>query len=349
MSEDILFEQKGGIGLVTVNRPKALNALTRDMCVLMRLNLERWAHDPSIRAVVVQGAGEKAFCAGGDIVTLYNAGKAGEAGWENFFADEYRMNATIGYFPKPYIALVDGIAMGGGVGISVHGSHRVATERMLFAMPETGIGLVPDVGGGYFMPRLKGEAGMFLALTGTRLKAADCVAFGIATHFVPSDRLAALIDALAEADLADNAAVDAVIADFVGDPGPAQVIEHQPQIDRHFAAPSVEAIIAALDGDDDPWAQEIAKIMRRMSPTSMKLTYRQMREGRSLGLKDALKLEYRLVSAIKDGHDFFEGVRAQLIEKDRNPQWRPADLAAVTPDMIARYFQAPAWGDLDFA
>ncbi|RME61623.1 MAG: enoyl-CoA hydratase/isomerase family protein, partial [Alphaproteobacteria bacterium] len=246
------------------------------------------------------------------------------------------------------IALVDGIAMGGGVGISVHGSHRIASERTLFAMPETGIGLIPDVGGGYFMPRLAGKAGMFLALSGTRLKAADCLAFGIATHYVPSDRLERLIAALADADLAAPPAVDAVIADFVGDPGPGDVINEADRINEHFAGDSVETILDSLDGDGAPWAQEMAKTLRRMSPTSMKLTFRQMREGAGLNLRQALMLEYRIVSAIKSGHDFYEGVRAQLIDKDRNPKWQPATLAEVTPEMVDAYFQEPPWGDLRF-
>jgi len=339
---DIIFDQQGAIGLVTLNRPKALNALNKDMCVALKTQLKAWEQDAAVQCVVVQGAGDRAFCAGGDVVSLYNSGKEGTPDYEDFFASEYRMNAAIGSFSKPYVALIDGVVMGGGVGISVHGRFRIATERTLFAMPETGIGLIPDVGGGYFMPRLSGEYGMYLGLSGQRLSGADCYALGIATHHVPSDKLEDLVAALAE-----GGPVEAVLNSFHQDPGESEVAAHRGDIDLHFGHSSVEDIIASLNSGSE-WAQKQAAKLSRLSPTSMKLTFRQMREGKSLSLKEALKLEFRIVSQIKSGHDFYEGVRAQLVDKDRNPKWHPADLGSVKDVDIAAHFAPPAWGDLVF-
>lgn len=339
---DIIFDHQGAIGLVTLNRPKALNALNKNMCVALKDQLDDWAQDAAVQCVVVQGAGDRAFCAGGDVVSLYNSGKEGTPDYEDFFASEYRMNAAIGSFPKPYVALIDGVVMGGGVGISVHGRFRIATERTLFAMPETGIGLIPDVGGGYFMPRLPGEYGMFLGLTGQRLSGADCYALGIATHYVPSEKLEDLVAALAE-----GGPVEATLASFHQDPGESEVAAHREAIDQHFCHSSVEDIIASLNGGDE-WAQKQASKLSRLSPTSLKLTYRQMREGKALSLEDALKLEFRIVSQIKSGHDFYEGVRAQLVDKDRNPKWQPSELEDVKDADIDAHFAPPSWGDLAF-
>ncbi|MGD8327068.1 MAG: enoyl-CoA hydratase/isomerase family protein [Sphingomonadales bacterium] len=339
---DIVFDHQGAIGLMTLNRPQALNALNRDMCLALKSKLDEWADEVGIQAVVIQGAGDRAFCAGGDVVSLYKSGKAGTPDFENFFASEYRMNAAIGAFPKPYIALIDGVVMGGGVGVSVHGNYRIATERTLFAMPETGIGLIPDVGGGYFMPRLPGEYGMYLALTGQRLSGADCYALGIATHYVPSEKLPDLV-----AEMAEGGPIESILAAFHEEPGESDSAAHRSDIDVHFSKDSVEAIIESLQGGND-WAKKMAEKMGRLSPTSMKLTFRQMREGKALSLQEALQLEYRIVSHIKSGHDFYEGVRAQLVDKDRNPKWDPADLANVKDTFIDAHFQVPAWGDLDF-
>lgn len=341
--DDILFDRQGAIGLITLNRPKALNALTRAMCIALRRQLRDWEDDPAIRAVVIQGAGDRAFCAGGDVVALYDSGKAGTSAWQDFFASEYRMNAAIGAFKKPYVALIDGVVMGGGVGVSVHAPYRIATERTLFAMPETGIGLIPDVGGGYFMPRLPGESGMFLALTGERLKAADCLALGIATHYVESGALPDLLSALVEGEVVEQA-----LARFHQSSGDAPLAPYRQQIDDHFRHASVEDIMASLAAGGE-WAKGVGEKLSRLSPTSLKLTFRQMREGAKLDLRSALALEYRIVSHIKAGHDFYEGVRAQLVDKDRNPKWRPAVLSEVSNAFIARHFEeAPSWGDLDF-
>jgi enoyl-CoA hydratase/carnithine racemase len=342
MTDEVLFETRGSLGLITLNRPQALNALNRPMCLAIHRQLNAWRDDAAVKAVVIRGAGDRAFCAGGDVVSVYHAGKSGSPEWEGFFHDEYRMNHAIATFPKPYVALIDGITMGGGVGLSIHAPYRVATERTLFAMPETGIGLIPDVGGTHALPRLPGELGAYLGLTGARLKAADCVYAGIATHHVPSERLDVLVAALAE-----GGSAEAVLGDFDCDTDEAPLEPLRAAIDRHFAHDRVESIVASLEGGDD-WAQAQAATLAKMSPTSCKLTLRALREGARLDIAGALKNEYRIVCAIKAGHDFYEGIRAQLIDKDRNPKWQPATFAEVSDAELDRYFQAPASGDLKF-
>ena len=342
MTDEVLFETRGSLGLITLNRPQALNALNRPMCLAIHAQLDAWRDDAAVKAVVIQGAGERAFCAGGDVVTVYHAGKNGSPDWEGFFHDEYRMNHAIATFPKPYVALIDGITMGGGVGLSIHAPYRVATERTLFAMPETGIGLIPDVGGTHALPRLPGALGTYLGLTGARLKAADCVYAGIATHHVPSDRLDALVEALA-----GGGEVATLLGDFDCDTEEAPLEGVRAAIDRHFAHDKVEAIVASLAKGDD-WAQAQAATLAKMSPTSCKLTLRALREGAGLDIAGALRNEYRVVCAIKAEHDFYEGIRAQLIDKDRNPKWQPATLAEVSEAEVDRYFRAPDGGDLTF-
>jgi enoyl-CoA hydratase len=337
--EEILFDSVKGIGYVLLNRPKALNALTHNMCVRLDERLQAWAAAPDIKAVVIEGAGEKAFCAGGDIRVVHDSGKGDGVEARRFFADEYVMNARLAHFPKPYIALLDGIVMGGGVGVSVHGSHRIVTERTLFAMPETGIGLIPDVGGSYFMPRLPGELGMYFGLTGVRLKAADTLYAEIGTHFVPSGKLPGLKKALQDADIGNVKDVDAVLAQFTADPGEPTLPEIRTKIDRIFSAGSVEEIIARLTDDGSEWAIKTRDGLLTKSPTSCKLTFRQLREGAKLDFNDGMRMEYRIVCRIMDGHDFFEGVRAVLIDKDHAPKWKPARLEDVSDAEIAKYFE----------
>ena len=339
-TDEILFAKVGRAGVVTLNRPAALNALNRSMCVALHRQLQDWAMDDEVAVVVVEGAGDRAFCAGGDVVGLHRDGRAGSPGWEDFFHDEYRMNQAIAHYSKPYVALVDGISMGGGVGISVHAPYRVGTERTLFAMPETGIGLIPDVGGTHALPRFPGEFGTWAGLTGARVKGGDCVAIGYCTHFVPSSEIPALKERLAYS----HESVAEVLATFDSDPGEQTLPALRDGIDYHFAHNSVEAILESLDGGDD-WAQAQARTIRAMSPTSCKLTLHGLREGDGATIEACLKLEYRMVSGIKSGHDFYEGVRAQLIDKDRAPKWSPATLGEVD---IAPYLAEPSWGDLTF-
>ena len=340
MTDDVLFEKRGAIGLITLNRPQALNALNRTMCVALHRQLDDWAGDDSVKAVVVQGAGDRAFCAGGDVVGLYHAGKAGSPEWEGFFADEYRMNHAISALPKPYVALIDGITMGGGVGISIHAPYRVATERTLFAMPETAIGLIPDVGGTHALPRLPGELGTYLGLTGARLKAADCLYAEIATHHVPVEQIEVLV-----ATLAEGGAVEETLAAFHQSAGDAPIAAYRDAIDFHFAHDRVEDIMESLASGDE-WATTTRATLAAMSPTSMKLTLRGLRDGAGLSLAGCLENEYRIVCAIEQGHDFYEGVRAMLIDKDKKPVWDPATLEAVDDAMVDHYFRAPKGGDL---
>jgi enoyl-CoA hydratase len=336
MSEpEILFEKRGRIGLITLNRPKALNALTLGMVDLMHPQLKTWATDPSVSAVVITGAGERGFCAGGDIRALYDSGKAGTPYVFDFYAHEYRLNTFIKHYPKPYIALLNGITMGGGVGVSVHGQHRVACENTVFAMPETGIGLFPDVGGTYFLPRLPGEIGMFLALTGTRLKAADMLYCGIAHSYVPFEKFPKLIDALASSD----AAPETTIAQFKTEAGDAPLKPWREVIDRCFGKSSVEQILNALVTEGGgAWGDELAKTMLLKSPISTKVTYRQIREGKKTEFDDCMRMEYRLTCRFMEAKDFYEGVRAQIIDKDQKPKWSPPSLAQVSESDVAAYF-----------
>lgn len=347
--EDVLFDVAGRIGRIHLNQPSTFNALTRNMCQILRAQLLAWRDDDAIAAVVVTAEGDRAFCAGGDIRALYDAARDDWQAGMPFFWDEYRLDQAVYHFAKPYIALVDGIVMGGGVGISVHGSHRVVTERTTFAMPETGIGLFPDVGASVFLPGCPGETGMYLGLTGARLKAADTIHVGVGTHHVRSDRLDDLIAAFANADFDGDAVatVDTILGDFATDPGAADLEDHRPVIDGAFAAGSVEEILDALRAEDGYWAIETADTIDEKSPTSLKVTYRQLRAGSSMTFDDAMRMEYRMVAEMLRRPDFFEGIRAAVVDKDRNPTWRPDDLGAVAEADVDRYF-APLDDELRF-
>lgn len=346
MEEEVLFEERGNIGLITLNRPKALNSLTTNMCTLIRDKLEAWRLKPSVKAVVVVGAGEKAFCAGGDVVKVSNAYKE-NGGGSDFFLEEYQMNVAIAEFPKPYVSLVDGFVMGGGVGVSIPGDFWVATEKTMFAMPETALGLFPDVGGGWFLPRLPGETGMFLALTGARLKAPDLYALGIASHVVQTGSMNALLDALATADISENSDVKEVLDGFHSDPEPAPLSPHFEDIDDHFDQADVESIIASLKADESEWAQKQAEKLGHMSPFSLKVTFKQLRCGMAMeSFRENMNMEYRMASNILSYPDFHEGVRAILIDKDHNPKWSPASLEDVCDSDVDSVFAPLAGGDL---
>ena len=325
MTEEVLFERRGKTGVITLNRPAALNALTLNMVRLMKPVLTAWATDAAIENVVIEGAGEKGFCAGGDIRALHDWGQAGAPEATGFYREEYQLNRQIKTFPKPYIALMDGITMGGGVGVSVHGSHRVATEKTMFAMPETGIGLLPDVGGTYFLPRLAGETGAWLVLTGARLKGADSLAAGVATHYTPSDNIAALKHALA-----DGGDVDAILAAHHQAPEGARLPGQQADIDRLFIGNSVADIVAALQDDGGDWAEEQAAAIKSKSPTSAAVALKQMRDGIKVDFDACMRIEMRAVTRIMALPDFYEGVRATIIEKTGAPNWSPqSDIDAI--------------------
>lgn len=335
MSEpEILFEKIGAIGLITLNRPKALNALTLGMCELMGPQLDAWAKDDSVKAVVIEGTGEKGFCAGGDIRVLHDSGKAGTPYAIDFYRTEYKLNAQIYHYPKPYIALIDGITMGGGVGVAVHGDHRIVTERTVFAMPETGIGLYPDVGGTYFLPRCPGQLGMYMGLTGARLKAADCLYAGVGTAYMSPEKLDQLKHMLAEGTDPTSA-----IDSLTEDPGAPPLAERREQIDHFFAKLSVEEIIGSLENDAGEWRLETVQALRSKSPTSLKITYRQICEGAQLDFDECMKLEFRMTNRIVAGHDFYEGVRAVVIDKDQSPTWSPSDLEGVSTQAVNAYFE----------
>jgi enoyl-CoA hydratase len=298
-----------------------------------------------VTRVVVRAEGERAFSAGGDIRALYELGRAGrQQEMLTFWRDEYPLNAYIKRYPKPYVALIDGIVMGGGVGISVNGSHRVAGDRFSFAMPEVGIGFFPDVGATWFLPRLPGELGAWCALTGDRLKTADAVTAGIATHHVRSERFANLTDALC-----GNVSVDATLAAFAEPVGERPMIGRRAAVDRLFAGDRVEAILERLDdgtGEHAEWAHSAAATIRAKSPLSLKIALAQVRRGRAWSFEDCMRCEFRIVSRIVYGHDFYEGVRAVIVDKDNAPRWEPATLADIAEADVDRHFASLAADEL---
>jgi enoyl-CoA hydratase len=346
---EILFDRRGAAGLVTLNRPQALNAVTLAMVRALGRQLAEWATDPAVTRVVVTAAGERAFSAGGDIRALYDLGQAGRhAEALTFWREEYQLNAAIKRYPKPYVALINGIDMGGGVGVSIHGSHRVAGEKFLFAMPEVGIGFFPDVGATWFLPRMPGEIGTYCALTGERLRAGDGVATGLATHRVAAARFPDLIDALC-----GNVSVDATLAAFADSAGEAPVTAKRNLIDRLFVGGRVEDILTRLDGEASSgsqagWAEKTAATIRTKSPLSLKIALEQMRRGATWSFDMCMQAEFRIVSRVVRGRDFYEGIRAVIIDKDNAPRWQPATLADVSDDEVVRHF-APLAEELEIA
>jgi enoyl-CoA hydratase len=337
---EILFERRGTAGLVILNRPQALNAVTHAMVRALAHQLAAWESDGAVTRVVVVANGTRAFSAGGDLRALYELGRAGRHDeMLGFFREEYSLNARIKRYRKPYVALIDGIVMGGGVGISVHGSQRVAGDRFVFAMPEVGIGFFPDVGATWFLPRLPGELGTFCALTGERLAAADGTAAGIATHRVRSERFPELIEGLCGA-----ASVDALLGAFAVPAGEGPMQTRQAAIDRLFRGERIEDILVALDsaavanGTDAAFVAETAALMRTKSPTSLKIALAQMRLGASLDFAACMRTEFRIVSRVVRGHDFYEGIRAVIVDKDQAPRWQPPDVAAVSAAEVERHF-----------
>ena len=332
---EILTRVENGLGVITLNRPKAIHALNKGMCEAMMAALVAWRDDPAVKSVLIDHAGERGFCAGGDIRMIAGSGAGDASEAKAFFHAEYRLNHLLFDYPRPVTALVDGIVMGGGVGISEPADVRIATERTTYAMPETGIGLFPDVGGGWFLPRLPGQTGVWLALTGARLKAADTVALGIHTHFTPSEQVEALKAAL----IADPADPKVVAERFAADPGPSPLSEHRDAIDRLFGHDTVEAIFAALEADGSEWALKQLAILKTKSPQSMKVSLRQIRTGAGLtSFAENMAMEYRLGGRVVRTHDFQEGVRAVIVDKDNAPKWSPADLAGVTDAQLDALF-----------
>ncbi|MEV0253520.1 enoyl-CoA hydratase/isomerase family protein [Streptomyces sp. NPDC050732] len=336
----VLVRREGRAGHLVPNRPRAINALNHAMVRIMADALDAWERDGAVATVVLTGAGERGLCAGGDIRSIHDDVRAGRAtASAAFWHDEYQLNARIARFPKPYVAVMDGIVMGGGVGVSAHGSVRVVTERSRVAMPETGIGFVPDVGGTYLLTRTPGELGTHLALTGTAVGAGDALLCGLADHFVPSERLREFTAALAGAEAAD------VVRQYAAEAPAGELAGHREWIDHCYAADSVEEIVDRLHACGDRHAKEAAETILAKSPTSLKVTLAALRRARELpSLEAVLDQEYRVSCAALGSPDLPEGIRAQVVDKDRRPRWSPAELGQVTEADVARFFE-PMDGD----
>jgi enoyl-CoA hydratase len=342
---DVAFREEGRGAFIMLNRPRALNALTHDMIVSMNLHYLKWAAAPRVYGVVLEAAPGRAFCVGGDIRALVEDASGDIDKALRFFRDEYQHNWTLECFTKPNVALIDGPVMGGGAGISIFGTHRVAGENFRFAMPETTIGFFPDIGGGWFMSRFPGETGLYLALTGKTVERADAFYLGVATHCIPAAQFEAIRAAMIESD-----PIDPFLDALHRHPGESEIARLRPAIDRIFSAATVEDILSRLDaetGDHAEWARETATAIRRNAPLSLKVTLRQLRLARQAAtLKEALITDFRLAARLVGAPDFREGVRAALIDKDRAPKWRPAALSEVTDAMVEACFAPLGEGEL---
>jgi enoyl-CoA hydratase len=335
MTDEVLTFVEQGVGRIRLNRPRAIHALTPAMCEAIIAALLQWARDDGVRAVMIDHAEGRGFCAGGDIALIAESARGDCAQAEHFFFVEYRMNHLLFVYDKPIVAFIDGIVMGGGVGLSLPCRYRVATERTVFAMPETGIGLFPDVGGGWFLPRLPGRTGAWLATTGSRIDGADCAAFGIATHYIRSDRLDAL-----KADIAADPASLSALLDRAGEPAPpSRLAAQRESIDRLFASDRYEDILAALDADGSDWSRQQLAVLATKSPQTVKVALRQLVEGAAFtDFADNMRNEYRLACHIIRRPDFVEGVRAVIFDKDHAPRWTPATPEAVDDALIDSLF-----------
>ncbi|MCX5203616.1 enoyl-CoA hydratase/isomerase family protein [Streptomyces sp. NBC_00237] len=357
----VLCGREGRAATLVLNRPRALNALNHEMVRALDAALTAGERDPAVETVVLTGAGERGLCAGGDIRSIYEDARSGDSrGSEGagasasggtpgsasaaFWRDEYRLNSRIARYPKPYVALMDGIVMGGGVGVSAHGSVRIVSERSRIAMPETGIGFVPDVGGTYLLALAPGELGTHVALAGVQLGARDALLCGLADHFVPQADLPRLRQDLALRPVRN------VLTSFVRQAPPGELAEHQHWIDACYSADTVEEIVSRLRAHGSRAAAEAADTLATKSPTALKVTLTALRGARELGpLERVLEQEYRVSCAALTSYDLVEGIRAQVIDKDRRPRWRPASLSEVTQADVARYFAPPPGGDLSLS
>lgn len=340
---EVLVEQRDGLGLITLNRPKAINALNHAMALTVTEQLRAWAADDSVRTVALTGAGERGLCAGGDIVAIHHdakeqqaaghVGAAADSATGKFWRDEYILNALIGRYPKPYVAVMDGIVMGGGVGLSAHGSHRIVTERSTVGMPEVGIGFIPDVGGTYLLSRAPGEVGTHIALTTARMKAGDAIATGFADYFVPAEQIPALLTTLQSEE------AEVAIAKYATQAPESALLAQREWIDACYSADTVAEIVARLQGHGAPEAAAAATEVLAKSPVALQVTLRSLRSARAAdSLEAVLNEEYRVSIASLASHDLVEGIRAQVVDKDRNPRWSPASLAAVTAAQVDAYF-----------
>lgn len=346
----ILFEELigtgGNLGLITLNRPSSLNALSMDMCIAIDHQLKEWQDMGHIKAVVIRGEGEKAFCAGGDIRYVYDMGRSGSKRSRRFFWHEYRMNHRIFHFTKPFIALMHGITMGGGIGVSIHGSHRIGAEDLLFSMPETGIGFFPDVGSSYFLPRCTGKTGIYMALTGMPLHIADALYAGVVDHLVPRNDFEALISAIAQTRFTDN--VNMQVSDIISsfsmeadsmDIFKPHLLEHRAEINQFFAANSLEEILASLTQAQTKWSQWVILKLLEKSPTSLKVTLKQQQLGARMSFDECMQMEFRLATKFLKTHDLYTGIRSAIVDKDRTPVWKPDNLEQVTAEKVKEFFE----------
>jgi enoyl-CoA hydratase len=333
LDDEVLVTRAGAMGHLTLNRPRAINALTHAMVGTLASVLDAWRDDDGVRTVLLTGAGDRGLCAGGDIVAIYRAVLDGRDEAIRFWADEYRLDAAIARYPKPYVALMDGLVLGGGIGLSAHGGVRVVTERTRVGMPEVSIGFFPDVGGTFLLARAPGELGTHLGLTGATASGADAIALGMADHFVPSERLADLVAAFETRD------VDDVLAEFATEPPASELMTQRAWIDEAYLGDDAEEIVDRLEASSEPGAREAAATIRAKSPTSVALTLAALRRAAALpSLEAALDQDFRIATRVSEGTEVVEGIRAQVIDKDRAPHWSPATLAEVTAEAVERHF-----------
>lgn len=340
MTDEIQYRVIGNLGHITLNRPKALNALTYAMCEKITKLLLEWQDNSEIGAVLIDGAGDRAFCAGGDVILLHDSGKAGDSRAEEFWRIEYALNELIHCYSKPYISLIDGFVMGGGVGLSVHGKYRVAGDATVFAMPETGIGYFPDVGGTFFLPRLGMSVGQWLGLTGARLNVGQTCDIGIANLYVPTDKHSDLIEALGMADLdGTDSRVNKVLEAFSQVPPAHDAI---PKAIKAFNCGSVPEILLSLDRDNSEWAAKQAKNIRRKSPIAMCVTFEALKRGINMTFRQVMTQELDISLNFLRTQDFYEGIRSQLIDKDRNPKWSHSSVDEVSSAQVEQLFRKTA-------
>lgn len=343
-SEEIFFEIRGNAGIITLNRPQFLNAVTHDQIIRLRATLEQWRELPEVKHVIIGANGEKAFSAGGDVLHVYEARDRVDSELLTFFRDEYALNSYIKHYPKPYIAMINGIVMGGGVGISIHGRFRIGGERMVFAMPEVGIGFFPDVGGTFLLSRMPNNLGVYCALTGARLKLADATYAGIISHPVMATKFPEIQEELTKTD-----DVEKILKNYCIDVGSGELSARLRVIENILGKESISEITSALSNVEEVhkvWAEETLATLKKHSPTSIEIALEQMKRGTTLDFNDCMKLEFRVVSQMLRGNEFFEGIRALLIDKDNQPKWRNYNSDAEKRDAIEKYFIKPDHGDL---
>ena len=344
---DVIVRSRGALRRLTLNRPKALNAVTLGMSVTMTEMMRAFASDPDVGVVLLDGAGERGFCAGGDIRAIYDAAKAGDPLPQKFWAIEYHLNVMIARYRKPVVAIMDGVVMGGGIGLAGHAARRVVTERSMVAMPEVGIGFFPDIGASFPLARAPGFTGTYLELTGARMNAADAIHAGLADIHIPSAKLGEIPEALATCRTAED--VRARLAALSTPPAPGKLASARDWIDTCFGADTAEEIVARLVANPAPAAQEALAAMRKASPTSLKITLRNMRDAAKFSrIEECFVQDYRIALAYVAGHDMIEGIRSTIVDKDRNPQWRPDTLEKVTPDIVERHFRSVGTLELKF-